>query len=92
MAEIDGVTLRMAIQAVDAVINDLAKQLGADDSPQAGELELRLLKYEKALEKLKVGYEEEQKISSNLPPFEKLVKDYLISVEPQPKIARFATP
>lgn len=73
MAEIDGVTLRMAIQAVDAMINDLAKQLETDNSPGAGELELRLLKYEKALGKLKVGYEEEQKNSSNLPPFEKLI-------------------
>ena len=75
MAEIDGVTLRMAIQAVDAMINGLAKQLEADDSPEAGELELRLVKYEKALGKLKVGYEEEQKHSSNLPPFEELIKD-----------------
>ena len=35
MAEIEGVTLRMAIQAVDAMINDLAKQFGADGGPQA---------------------------------------------------------
>ena len=42
MAEIDGVTLRMAIDAVDAMINGLAKQLEADDSPEVGELELRL--------------------------------------------------
>lgn len=73
MAEIDGVTLRMAIQAVDAMINDLANQLEANDSQETGELELRLLKYEAALEKLKVGYEVEQKISNNLPPFEKLI-------------------
>jgi hypothetical protein len=74
MAEIDGVTLRMAIQAVDAMISDLAKQLEADTSSKAGELELRLVKYEKALGKLKVGYEEEQKQSSNLPPFSELIK------------------
>lgn len=74
MAEIDGVTLRMAIQAVDAMINDLVKQLEAHNSPEAGELELRLVKYEKALEKLKVGYEEEQKHSSNLPPLKSLLR------------------
>lgn len=73
MAEIDGVTLRMAIQAVSAMIEDLAKQLETDSSPEAGELELRLLKYEKALATLRLGYEEEQKISSNLPPIEKLI-------------------
>jgi len=73
MAEIDGVTLRMAIQAVDAMINDLAKQLEADASAEAGELEIRLVKYEKALGKLKIGYEEEQKQSSNLPPFDELI-------------------
>jgi hypothetical protein len=44
MAEIDGVTLRMAMQDVDAMIHDLAKQLEADNSPEAGELELRLVK------------------------------------------------
>ena len=73
MAEIDGVTLRMAIQAVDAMIDDLAKQLEADTSAEAGELEIRLVKYEKALGKLKIGYEEEQKQSSNLPPFDELI-------------------
>lgn len=75
MAEIDGVTLRMAIQAVDSMINDLARRLEADNSSVAGELELRLLKYEKALGKLKAGYEEEQKHSSNLPPFDELIKE-----------------
>jgi len=74
MAEIDGVTLRMAIQAVDAMINDLAKQLEADASSGAAELEIRLVKYEKALGKLKMGYEEERKQSSNLPPFDELIK------------------
>jgi hypothetical protein len=69
MAEIDGVTLRMAIQAVDAVINDLAKQLEADDSPEVGELELRLLKYGEAQAWLRRG----AKKTSNLPPIERLV-------------------
>ena len=75
MAEIDGVTLRMAIQAVDAMISDLTKQLEADTSSRAEELELRLVKYEKALRKLKIGYEEEQRRSGNLPPLTQMRAD-----------------
>lgn len=59
--------------SLSAMIEDLAKQLETDNRPEAGELELRLLKYEKALGELKLGYEEEQKISSNLSPIERLI-------------------
>lgn len=72
MPEINGLTLMMAIQAVDSKINEIVKQLEHDDSPEAGELELLLLSYEKTLAALKVGYEQALKTSSNLPPYDQL--------------------
>jgi hypothetical protein len=75
MPEINGLTLMMAIQAVDSKIVEIAKQLEDDDRPEASELELLLLSYEKALASLRVGYEEALRTSSNLPPYESLVHE-----------------
>lgn len=74
MPEINGVTLMMAIQAVDSKVNEISKQLETDDSPEAGELESLLLCYEKALMVLKEGYEQALKTAGNLPPYEHLVR------------------
>ena len=75
MPEINGSTLMMAIQAVDSKISEISKQLETENGPEASEKELLLLSYEKALEALKIGYEEAIKTSSNLPPYEKLVNE-----------------
>lgn len=75
MPEISGITLMMAIQAVDSKINEIVKQLETDDSPEAGEMELLLLSYEKALSALRAGYAEALKTSGNLPPYEQLVRE-----------------
>lgn len=75
MPEISGITLMMAIQAVDSKINEIVKQLETDDSPEAGEMELLLLSYEKALSALRAGYEDALKTSGNLPPYEQLVRE-----------------
>lgn len=74
MPHISGSTLMMAIQAVDAKINQIAEQLETDDGPDAGDLELLLLNYEKAAQELRAGYEEAQRTTSNLPPYQKLVR------------------
>lgn len=74
MPQISGSTLMMAIQAVDAKIHQITEQLEADDSPEAGDLELLLLSYGKAAQELRAGYEEAQRTISNLPPYRKLVR------------------
>ncbi len=74
MPEITGPTLMMAIQAVDSKIKEIAARLEKDDSLEAADLELLLLSYEKALSSLKTGYEEALHHSSNLPPYEQLVR------------------
>lgn len=67
-------TLMMAIQAVDAKINEISKQLEEGyDIDDVGEMDLLLLSYEKALQELRVGYEEALQTASNLPPYELLV-------------------
>lgn len=67
-------TLMMAIQAVDAKINEISKQLEEGyDIDDVGEMDLLLLSYEKALQELRVGYEEALRTASNLPPYELLV-------------------
>lgn len=74
MPDISGSTLMMAIQAVDAKINEISKQLEeGNDVEDVGEVDLLLLGYEKALQELRVGYEEALQTASNLPPYELLV-------------------
>lgn len=74
MPQISGSTLMMVIQAVDDKIHQLIEQLETDDSPQASELELLLLSFEKAAQELKFGYEEAQRTVSNFPPYQELVR------------------
>jgi len=74
MADVDAITLCIAIQAVDERITRLAEELEAD--PQAnvgGGIEIDLLKHTQAAHKLEVAYREATKDASNMPPYESLV-------------------
>ncbi len=73
MAEVDGNTLMMAIQAVDIEISLLIEELKSED-PNPDDHEL-YMSYWKAAMKLKEAYLAEAKQVSNLPPYEKLVKN-----------------
>lgn len=75
MPQINGSALMMSIQAVDSKIAEISQRLETDDSPEAGELESLLLSYTKAASSLKAGYEEALRTTSNLPPYEKLVRE-----------------
>ena len=74
MANIDGLTLGMAIQAMDFQIRTLDKQVNETDGPDAVDLEDLLMRYMTAAEVLRRGYEEECALFSNLPPYERLVQ------------------
>jgi hypothetical protein len=74
MANIDGLTLGMAIQAMDFQIRTLEKQVDETDGPDAVDLEDLLMRYMTAAEVLRRGYEEECAVLSNLPPYERLVR------------------
>lgn len=75
MPEINGRALMMAIQAVDEKIHRLVTELEGNETPEAGELELLLLSYEKTASELKIGYEQARQAASNLPSYDSLVKD-----------------
>ncbi len=74
MPEISGHTLVMAIQAVDAKINDIEHRLATDSTEYGADLESLLLSYEKAASALEAAYSEALRSLSNLPTYESLVK------------------
>ena len=76
MPEVRGPTLMMAIQAVDEKIRALTTRLDAadPDTQDVTDLEDALLSWEKAADELKMAYEAAVKMSSNLPPYDKLVR------------------
>ncbi len=75
MANIDGLTLGMAVQAMDFQIRTLEKQVDETEGPEGADLEDLLLRYMTAAGVLRRGYEEERAVLSNLPPYERLVPE-----------------
>ena len=75
MAQIDGQTLLMAVQAVQAQIRLLSEEMDqAGDDDDLTDQEDLLAGYMKAADALRVAYETEELVSSNLPPYDLLVK------------------
>lgn len=76
MADVDAITLRIAIEAVDAQITKLSTELEADPAANVdGAVEIDLLQHTQAAHKLEVAYKEATKNSSNMPPYESLVRN-----------------
>ena len=75
MADVDAVTLRIAIEAVDAQITKLSAELTVPGADADGSLEIDLLQHTKAAHKLELAYKEATKNSSNMPPYDSLVKN-----------------
>jgi len=76
MADVDAITLCIAIQAVDEQITRLAKELEADpEANVGGGIEIDLVKHTKAAHKLEIAYREATKNASNMPPYESLVRN-----------------
>ena len=78
MADVDGNTLIVAIQAVEAQMEEMGRVLATHALPEGeeGDLEDLMLCYSNAAEALRRAYEEalaEAGPGSNLPPYEKLV-------------------
>jgi hypothetical protein len=75
MAEVDGGTLMMAIQAVRDKIARLESLLQSETLRDAGAIQDLLMSFDRAAEKLKVAYEFERRGGRvNLPPYEDLVR------------------
>lgn len=74
MADIDGQTLLMAVQAVQAQIHSLEAQIDqAGEDDDVSDQEDILMGYMRAADTLRVAYEAEELTSSNLPPYDRLV-------------------
>jgi hypothetical protein len=74
MANLDGQTLLMAVQAVHAKIRALEVQIDqAGEDDDVTDLEDLLSGYLQAADALRQAYETEELTSSNLPPYDLLV-------------------
>lgn len=76
MPEVNGRTLMLAIQAVNAKIRSLNDALAAagEDDDAAADAEEMLMSYEAAAEELQAAYEIARLAVSNLPPYATLVQ------------------
>lgn len=73
MAEVDSITLMMAIQAVRAQIERFEALLTSETLRDPEEIQSLIFSYEKARDRLREAYEREWTEGSNLPPYSKLV-------------------
>lgn len=74
MANVDGQTLLMAVQAVQAQISLLEMQIDhASEDDDISDQEDLLMGYSKAADALRLAYEAEELSSSNLPPYDMLI-------------------
>lgn len=74
MANVDGQTLLMAVQAVQAQIRLLEMQIDrASEDDDISDQEDLLMGYSKAADALRLAYEAEELSSSNLPPYDMLI-------------------
>lgn len=75
MAELDGLTLMMAIQAVNEQIRRYEELLTSETLRDPQEIQSLILSYEGAAAHLREAYESEWSEGGNLPPYAKLVSD-----------------
>ena len=74
MADVDGLTLMMAIQAVDQEIKRHELLLTSETLRDPEEIQALISSYEKAAGRLREAYEAEWTPGSNLPAYAKLVR------------------
>jgi len=73
MPEVNGITLAIAVQAVDAKIQALSQEIESASEDEVTDLADLLLSYTKAADNLRDAYLVALKQSSNLPPYGELV-------------------
>lgn len=75
MADVDGPTLVMAIQAVQSEIRRFEELLSSETLRDPADMQDLVVTFERAAEALKEAYLSEWTVGSNLPAYEKLVDD-----------------
>ena len=74
MSELSSDTLVIAIQAVDAEMQQIEEELEGIQPGEHPDLDDLLLAHQKAARELKSVYEQAQRLAINLPPYEELVR------------------
>lgn len=74
MAELDNITLMMAIQAVNAEITKYEHLLTSETLRDREEIQMLVLSYQKAAESLRQAYESQWVEGGNLPSYRALVE------------------
>lgn len=72
MAEVDGATLMMAIQAVDEVIGRLTEATADEDVADPND-QVALMDYRRAARRLEDAYAKVCEVELDLPPYDELV-------------------
>ena len=72
MTDVDGVTLMMAIQAVDEVMGRLTEAT-ADESCADPDEQTMLMDYRRAARRLEAAYDKACQVELDLPPYDELV-------------------
>lgn len=75
MADVDGLTLVMAIQAVQSEIRRFEGLLASETLRDPADIEIVVVTFERAAETLKAAYLSEWTPDSNLPAYDRLVDD-----------------
>ena len=73
MPEVNGITLAIAVQAVDAKIQSLSQEIKSASEDEVTDIADLLLSYTKAADDLRDAYLVALKQSSHLPPYDELV-------------------
>ena len=76
MADVDGLTLMMAIQAVHQQIRYYEKLLDSETLRDPQQIQSLILSCEKTAQNLKEAYLEERMAASNLPSYETLIRPF----------------
>ncbi len=74
MADVDGVTLMMAIQAVDEVIGRLSEATADENSADPDDQTI-LMDYRRAARRLEAAYDKAAQVELDLPPYDELVNN-----------------
>ena len=74
MANIDGMTLMMAIQAVDEVIGRLTEATADEDSADPND-QTMLMDYRRTAKRLEEAYDKACEVELDLPPYDELVNN-----------------
>ena len=74
MAEVNGLTPMMAVQAVNAELRRCEDLVSSDRLEDAGEVQSLISSFERTADELRRAYDSEWRVGCNLPPYDELIR------------------